>query len=378
MWMSDVLDGFEQLTLDLEPDEEGDVVATLVRRIRPGETDAGIDLLYVHGWNDYFFQAHLADFWESLGVRFHALDLRKYGRSIRDGQTLNYVADLATYDEDIDAALTAIGHGSPSAGGTRRLLLMGHSTGGLTLSLWASRYPGRASGLVLNAPWLELLGGEAGRRVLQPSMRAAAAINPRGPVVYYDRGIYSRAVSAEYGGEWTYDTQWRSDQGRRPTPAWMAAVLRGHDQVAHGLTIDAPVLVLLSARSTVPNRWTEETRRTDTVLDVMAVARRVPSLGRVTTLVWLDGAVHDVTLSAAHVREVVWRETARWFRGYLEPETVLRDAAPATPDHVPWWRRALMDVTARRAGARRRPEPPGRERARSAPSAADRRAEDRA
>ncbi|RPF23381.1 alpha/beta hydrolase [Myceligenerans xiligouense] len=351
MWMPDVLDGFEQLTLDLEPDEEGDVVATLARRIIPGDTDAGVDLLYVHGWNDYFFQAHLADFWEGLGVRFHALDLRKYGRSIRDGQTPNYVADLGTYDEDIAAALAAIGHGT---GGprSRRLVLMGHSTGGLTLSLWASRHPGRAVGVVLNAPWLELQMREAGRRVLEPGVRAAAAINPRGPVAYYDRGLYSRAISAEYDGEWSYDSEWRSDLGRPPTPAWMAAILRGHDQVAHGLAIDAPVLVLLSARSTMPTRWTEDTRRTDTVLDVIGVARRVPNLGPVTTLVWLDGALHDVTLSAAPVREMVWRETARWFRGYVTADATRRETIDDTPPNDPWWRRAIAGVTSRRGRSR--------------------------
>ncbi|GAB4086822.1 alpha/beta hydrolase [Myceligenerans cantabricum] len=359
MWTPDVLDGFEQLTLDLKPDEEGEVVATLVRRVQPGSTDAGVDLLYVHGWNDYFFQSHLADFWEELGVRFHALDLRKYGRSIRDGQTLNYVTDLETYDEDIETALaeiqggTGAGAGGPGAAhGGRRLLLMGHSAGGLILSLWASRSPGRAAGLVLNSPWLELQGREAGRRVLEPGLRAAAAINPRRPIIYYDRGLYSRATSANLDGEWTYDGVWRADHGRPPTQAWMAAILKGHEQVARGLAIDAPVLTLLSARSSIPTRWTDDTRRTDTVLDVIGVARRVPNLGPVTTLVRLDGALHDVVLSVAPVREVVWRETARWFRGYVGAGATPRDPDGEVARPRPWWRRLLAGLTTSRRGGR--------------------------
>ena len=345
-----MLAGFEQLTLDLESDDEGDVVATLVRRIRPGETDLGVDLLYVHGWNDYFFQEHLADFWEDLGVRFHALDLRKYGRSIRDGQTPGYITDLETYDEDIAAALARIGHDVDEPPARRGLVLMGHSTGGLILSLWASRHPGRARAVVLNAPWLELQAREAGRRVLEPGVRAAAAINPRGPVVYYDRGLYARATSAEFDGEWTYDKEWRVDTGRRPTPAWMAAILKGHDQVAHGLAIDAPVLVLLSARSVLPTRWSQDMLRADSVLDVVGVARRVPNLGPITTLVRIEGALHEVTLSAPEVREVVWRETERWFRGYVGGTAVPRESGgaeepdEATADRAPWWRRLLATV----------------------------------
>src|SRR5690606_26874751 len=115
----------------------------------------GVDVLYVHGWSDYFFQKRLARFWTPRGARFFALDLLKYGRSLRDGQTPGYVTDLATYDEDIAAALDVIGSDAAEAGRPRRLLLMGHSTGGLILSLWASRHPQAAAAVILNAPWLE-------------------------------------------------------------------------------------------------------------------------------------------------------------------------------------------------------------------------------
>ena len=158
-WRPDVLGaGFEQLTLPLGSDDEGEVVATLVRHL-PTESIAerlfgdrralaDVDVLYVHGWSDYFFQTRLARFFTDRGARFFALDLRKYGRSLRLGQTPGYIANLDDYDEDIGAALDAMDRGD------RRLVLVGHSTGGLTLSLWASRHPGVASALVLNSPWL--------------------------------------------------------------------------------------------------------------------------------------------------------------------------------------------------------------------------------
>src|SRR5690349_19130718 len=147
-WIPDVLgDEFEQLTLELAADDEGPVVATLVRAL-PGPRSLwdrlrgrrlpldGVDVLYVHGWSDYFFQKRLARFWTERGARFFALDLRKYGRSLRDGQTPGYITDLAAYDEDIAAALDAMDRGAAQPGPRRRLVLLGHSTGGLTLSLW--------------------------------------------------------------------------------------------------------------------------------------------------------------------------------------------------------------------------------------------------
>lgn len=347
-WVPDVLPGFERRTLVLEPDFEGPVVATLVRRA-PGTAatdavrvpDAGVDVLYVHGWNDYFFQAHLAEFWESVGVRFFALDLRKYGRSIRPHQTPGFITRLRTYDEEICAALQVIGH-SEDAPSDRRLVLMGHSTGGLVLSLWAAHRPGRADGLVLNSPWLEFQTRLIGRRVLEPGVRVQAALAPLSHMINLDQGLYARSVSSRFDGEWEYDAVWRPDRGWRATPAWMSAVFRGHDRVARGLGIDVPVLVLLSARSTPPVRWSADMLRTDTVLDVVGVARRAADLGNRVTIARVEGALHDVTLSAPPVRDVVWAETARWFHAYVPPRPV---PAPAPERHG--WRRLFRRRPAR-------------------------------
>ena len=97
-WGPDLLGpGFEARTLELLPDEEDDgAVATLVRHMPasdPGAlagtpTRTTFALLYLHGWNDYFFQRDLAREISRLGGAFYALDLRRYGRSLREGQML--------------------------------------------------------------------------------------------------------------------------------------------------------------------------------------------------------------------------------------------------------------------------------------------------
>lgn len=196
-------------------------------------------------------------------------------------------------------------------------MLMGHSTGGLVVSLWTARNQERVAGLVLNSPWLEFQTREAGRKIMEPGIRVQSALVPRSQLVNLDRGLYARSISSRFDGEWDYDVAWRPDAGWRATPAWLAAIFRGQDQVARGLGIELPVLVLLSTRSSIPTRWSEEMRRTDSVLDVIGIARRVPDVGSVTTLVRIAGGLHDVTLSAKPVREQVWRETERWFRGYV-------------------------------------------------------------
>lgn len=327
-WRPDVLGPrFEQLTLPLPDDDEGEVVATLVRYRPPrslrdwferGPLD-GADVLYVHGWSDYFFNPELAEFWSGLGARFHALDLRKYGRSIRSWQTPGYVTDLATYDEDLAAALAVIGQGEPDAPAPRPLILMGHSTGGLTLTLWASRRPGRAAALVLNSPWLEFQLSRLGRQALAPVLGWGARVNPQGPLPNVDLGFYARSIAREQGGEWAYDHEWRPDRGFTPHPAWLTAILAGHATVAAGIDVGAPTLTLLSARSTIAPQWSEDMRSSDIVLVVDEIAQRALNLGPEVTVVRIDGALHDVVLSRRPARDAAYAAIRRWFAGYAPP-----------------------------------------------------------
>ncbi|MBD8080043.1 alpha/beta hydrolase [Cellulosimicrobium arenosum] len=329
-WEPDVLgDDYEQLTLPLAPDDQGEVVATLVRRRPEARADAApepyLDVLYVHGWSDYFFQTELAEFWAGHGARFHALDLRKYGRSLRPWQTPGFIRDLATYDEEIEAALAVLGHG-PHRTSPRRLVVMGHSTGGLTMSLWASRNPRRAAAIVLNAPWLEFQTREVGRLLLEPVMGARARLTPTRALPNVDLGFYTRAVSKDFDGEWTYDLHWRPQHGFRTTPAWLTAIFRGHEAVARGLGIGTPILVLLSTRSTLAPRWSPDMAHTDTALDVESVARRAVQLGTIVTVARIEGALHDVVLSARPVRSLAYGRISQWLAAYVPPP------APRVPD----------------------------------------------
>jgi alpha-beta hydrolase superfamily lysophospholipase len=326
-WVSDVLGKpFEQLTLPLGVDgDRGPLVATLVRSIpNPLGRVLGrlqdVDVLYVHGWSDYFFQTELARFFTSRGARFYALDLRRYGRSLRDGETPGYIDALDDYDVDIHAALEAMGYGDGRVTG-RRLVLLGHSTGGLTLTLWAARHRGVASALVLNSPWLELQLGAIGRQALAPLVEMRARFDPKGTQPAVDLGFYTRAQeeigSLPVGAE---RDVWRPARGFPTAPGWLAAVLEGHRRVAGGLDVGCPALVLLSARSSPPLSWRPEMTSTDSVLVVDDIARAATRIGELVTVGRIEGAVHDVFLSNPAPRAVAYRMLDRWLETYARPQ----------------------------------------------------------
>lgn len=325
-WVPDVLgEPFEQLTLELGVDDAGEaVVATLVRSI-PNPVASwlrplrDVDVLYVHGWSDFFFQTELARFWNTLGARFYALDLRRYGRSLRPGQDPGFIDSLDDYDADIEAALAEMGQGTDAAP-SRRLVLLGHSTGGLTLTLWADRHRGRASALVLNSPWLELQVGAIGRQAIAPLVHARARFDPRGTQPAVDLGFYTRAQT-EVGALPLPIEQptWRPERGFPTRPAWLAAVLDGHRRVAGGLDVGCPALVLLSTHSSPPLAWDEAMTSSDSVLVVDDIARSATRIGPLVTVGRIPGAIHDVFLSRPEPRAAAYRLLETWMTGCLVP-----------------------------------------------------------
>jgi len=323
-WVPDVLgEPFEQLTLPLGSDDEGDVVATVVRLL-PDHSPLGglfgdhrpfsdVDVLYVHGWSDYFFQTRLARFWTQRGARFHALDLRKYGRSLREHQTPGYIADLRTYDADIGAALEVMGR-RPDGSGERRLVLVGHSTGGLTLSLWAARHQENVTAVILNSPWLEFQLSATARAAIAPVLGIQSRYRPFDLWPQTDLGFYTRAQLevADPDDPVEIDPAWRPERTMPVHVGWMHAVIAGHALVAAGLGITAPVCVLLSAHTVLPTRWVENLTRADSVLIVDDIARAALKLGSSVTVERIDGALHDVFLSRHDAREDAYDRLERW------------------------------------------------------------------
>lgn len=342
-WGPDFLGpGFEARTLELLPDDEDDgAVATLVRHLPaldpgalPGTpTTPTFIYLYLHGWNDYFFQTHLAREISRLGGAFYALDLRRYGRSWREGQMLGWCTSLAEYDEDLGLALSAI---RADQGWETEVVLSGHSTGGLVASLWADRHPGALRALVLNSAWLSLQGSELVRAVGDPVLRTLALRDPRMSILdgWVDP---ARAFSITDGwdperdGElpdpswaddpyvtgWDINPAWSIKPSAPVRVGWLQAVMEGHNRVAQGLDIRCPVLSMGSAATRLGVTWTPESRHADTIIDADATARRAVMLGKLVTIARFPGGVHDLTLSEPPVREQVFSALRRWMSAYV-------------------------------------------------------------
>lgn len=300
--------GWTSRTIRLRPDAEGDVVATLVRRDGSAQPTRRA-VLYIHGFGDYFFQTHLGDAWAEHGYDFYALDLRKYGRSLRPGQTPNFATDLRAYLEELDAAARIIREQDSHD----VLVVLGHSTGGLLAALWAHALRGRGviDAVVLNSPWFDLNRGWFERVVLTRTVDVVGRFAPR-MIVGAMGSDYGRSLHRESGGMWDYNLTWKPHEGFPVRAGWLRTIRRGHARVAQGLDIDCPVLVCCSTASGPYDRLHPDIGTTDSVLGVEQIVARSARLGHDVTIVQIPGGVHDLALSGPVARQEYFYAMFAW------------------------------------------------------------------
>jgi alpha-beta hydrolase superfamily lysophospholipase len=296
-------------TLPCRPDDQGEVVATLVRA--GDEAHSGQRaVLYIHGYIDYYFHTHVAAAFAAQGYAFYALDLRKYGRSLRPHQTPWFCRSLTEYAEEITLALQAL-----QAAGADDITLIGHSTGGLIAPLYAAEGAERHAirRIVLNSPFLEFNEPP----LLRKAGAAYAALrSPRSPYATLPMGIsryYGESLHKDYRGEWAYNLEWKPLEAPTTSLSWLRAIGEGHARVQAGLDLQQPILILHSDKShKAGNRWEEALLTSDAVLDVEHMKRYGPGLGRQVTLHEIADAMHDVFLSREEVRTQALAATFDW------------------------------------------------------------------
>lgn len=318
VWEPDVLDGYYQTTLALgpDPDGEGQIAATLIRKGEPSAARHAV--LAVHGYTDYFFHTELADRLTARGFAFYAIDLHKCGRSWREGQTPHFTTDLSRYDAELEQAAAVIGGETAGA----RLLVYGHSAGGLIVTLWLDRLRRRGArlgigGLVLNSPFFDLHGPAILRAGLtSAAIRAANRFGSKRVLRATGEGGYGTSLHRDHGGEFDYNLAWKPLGGFPVTVGWINAVRRGQMQLHRGLDVGVPNLILRSDRSVPETTDPATMHRGDAVLDVTQIARWAGCVGNRTTVIPVVDAKHDVFLSQPEVRETAYRVMTTWLDWY--------------------------------------------------------------
>lgn len=309
-WKQDILgDGFESTVIDQGEDYAGPVVSTVIRHKSDCPQSARRAILYVHGYNDYFFQDEMARRFADSCWNFYAVDLRKYGRSILPDNKRFQARDMREYFADIDSALSVM-----REDGIEEVALMGHSTGGLTTSLYMAEKPDTiVKTLILNSPFLDWNQSKLNRNVLIPAMEEVAAIAPQLEISQGDNNSYSHSLLSRYNGEWDYNTDWKLEHSQNVETSWLRAIDEAQSVLQDAIApVKVPVLLMHSDKSSHPKSWNEECNRTDVVLDVDDISRVGRKLSANVTEATVKGGIHDLMLSSEPVRNAVYSTVAGW------------------------------------------------------------------
>ncbi len=314
VYTEDILkEGFEQTTLHLPDDYEGDIVATLVRKRNDNPSHKAV--LYVHGFNDYFFQKNIAQEFLKNGYHFYAIDLRKYGRSILAHQKINNVRDLKEYFAEIDLALHVIKDEN-----NQQVVLAGHSTGGLIISLYASEKlkSDLFQALICNSPFYDMNIPNYQKKYLLPLVSRVGNKFPDLPISGGFSELYGKSLHKAHFGEWDYDLKWKPNKAYRIHAGWIAAIAKGHAQIKKGITLDKPILILHAQKSVFPSTWSEEMFQGDAILnveDILANANKINAPQK--KIVGVEDGIHDLFLSREKSRQQVFTVLFEWLQNTI-------------------------------------------------------------
>lgn len=295
---------FGYKTLFFEDDYDGPVTATLVRN-KPCLKASKPAILYLHGFIDYFFQAHVAQRFNDAGHNFYALDLRKYGRSLNGATHPNICLAFDEYFPEIAKALAII-----AAEGHASAVLMAHSTGALPAALYAKDKDTSAfiTRIIFNSPFLKVPHSGAG---------VLAWLGQWWPFRDTDNRVnewYAKSLHKDcgYKGEWDFNTAYKPIEGFRAYYGWIRAVVLAQKRIEDGLGLQQPVLVMHSDTSADDQKWSDKLHRADLVLKVKDIKKLGPRLGPHVEMAEIPDGRHDLTLSLETPRELCLKRMVEW------------------------------------------------------------------
>ena len=296
--------------------DAGEFHATLVHYPFVDSLSPKGTVLYIHGFNDYFFQRELAEKLDSAGYSFYAIDLHRYGRSYREGEMLGGLRDISEYYAELDSAIAVI---RGIEGDSVPLVLIGHSTGGLIASLFASdRENGRGiAAIVLNSPFFEMNYPWIVRAAGVPLLSLVGAVFPDLPIPRSDNPNYGISLHRLARGEWEFDTTLKVIGSLPIDFGWLHAIHAAHSRVQEGLQLQVPVLVLHSGCSFKDTEWSDEYEHCDGVLDVEHIREYGVGLGASVELENIEGGLHDLFLSHEPARDTAYGKMFKFLESKL-------------------------------------------------------------
>ena len=255
-------------------------------------------ILFVHGFNDYFYNYIIIPILlYDYGYDVYAITLRRYGSTIKkDDDKLFYTNDLNEYIEDIDNCFPKILEGK-----YKNIFLVGHSTGGLTSTIYChkGKYKDKIKGLILNSPFFDLNDSALMEFILKYIIYYIGIIYPTFKLVSKTDDYYN-TITEEVLKRFYFNSDYKL-RGCSPVYAgWIKTIVYNQSLIQNKkINLKIPILVLYSDK-TIP---VDKMEKGDNTLDVKEINKYSDFIGKNVTEYSIKNAIHDVFSSEDEPRE---------------------------------------------------------------------------
>lgn len=270
-------------------------------------------ILYVHGYNDYFFQRELAEKADSAGYAFFAIDLHYCGRSLMPGEARGDMRNMREFFAELDYAVELARVITKERADSLPMVLMGHSQGGLLAAFYADHRPEeKFAALVLNSPFFDFNFNWLVRNLAIPVVSEIAILLPDFSIGSSGNPNYAYSLDKKYYGEWEYNTEWKSESRPEQFLGWVRAIHKVQQELHRGFHINSPTLVMHGDCTEKGEEWSENYMHCDGVLDVEHIEKWAPKVGPNVKTETVAGGLHDLFLSRKAVRDEAYAKAFRF------------------------------------------------------------------
>lgn len=270
-------------------------------------------ILYVHGYNDYFFQKELAEKADSAGYAFFAIDLHYCGRSLMPGDARGDMRNMREFFAELDYAVELARVITKERADSLPMVLMGHSQGGLLAAFYADHRPEeKFAALVLNSPFFDFNFNWLVRNLAIPVVSEIAMYLPDFSIGSSGDPNYAYSLDKKYYGEWLYNTEWKSESRPEQFLGWVRAIHKAQEELHRGFHINSPTLVMHGDCTEKGEEWSENYMHCDGVLDVEHIEKWAPKVGPNVKTETIAGGLHDLFLSRKAVRDEAYAKAFRF------------------------------------------------------------------
>ncbi len=282
--------------------------ANLIYQTIPNSKKA---VLYIHGFNDYFFNKEFASNFLAQGYSFFAIDLHNYGKNMTQDTKRYYFKDVKEFYPEINQAINIMKNEYK----IEDITLYGISQGGLIAALFENDNK-KVNRLILDSPFFDFHFNWFLENLALPVVAKIGSVFPEFVLKSDEVNVFGKSIHKDFDGEWDIDMELKAIKTNAPIYlGWLNAVYMAQKRLQNGLDIKVPSLILYSNKSISESSNKKYHHNTDIVLDVKDMKKYSNMLSKNVSLITkqeLKNGMHGILISPKPVRNKAYKNIFEW------------------------------------------------------------------